>query len=113
MLRELDLGFCCVDEPQLKGLMPKVSHGRNAKNWWKHEESHERYDYLYSEEELSEWVPKAEEVIENASDTYMFFNNHFRGKSAINARMFVGMLGLTLPMERISEPKQMTLGEEF
>jgi uncharacterized protein YecE (DUF72 family) len=124
LLRELDLGFCCVDEPQLKGLMPKVSvvtsetgyirfHGRNAKNWWKHEESHERYDYLYSEEELQEWVPKAEEVIENASDTYMFFNNHFRGKSAINARMFAGMLGLTLPTEKISEPEQMTLGEEF
>jgi len=124
LLRELELGFCCVDEPQLKGLMPKVSvvtsetgyirfHGRNAKNWWKHEESHERYDYLYSEEELSEWVPKAEEVIEHASDTYMFFNNHFRGKSAINARMFAGMLGLPLPMEQISESKQMTLGEEF
>ena len=47
LLRDLDLGFCCVDEPHLKGLMPGVSvvtsdigyirfHGRNAKNWWKH-----------------------------------------------------------------------------
>ena len=104
LLRELDLGFCCVDEPHLKGLMPGVAavtsgtgyirfHGRNAKNWWNHEESYQRYDYLYSEEELQEWVPKAEEVIERARDTYMFFNNHYKGKSAINARTFARMLG--------------------
>ena len=64
LLRELDLGFCCVDEPALRGLMPRVSaatspvayvrfHGRNAQNWWKHEEAWQRYDYLYTEQELA------------------------------------------------------------
>jgi len=44
-LRERQLGFCAVDEPALKGLMPPVTmvtaedayvrfHGRNAANWW-------------------------------------------------------------------------------
>ena len=44
-LRERSLGFCAVDEPALKGLMPPVTmvttedayvrfHGRNAMNWW-------------------------------------------------------------------------------
>ncbi len=105
LLRELDFGFCCVDEPRLEGLMPPVVkvtsdigyarfHGRNAKKWWKFEELHERYDYLYSEEELREWVPKAEEIDSQAETTYLFFNNHFHGKSAQNARMFARMLGL-------------------
>ncbi len=45
LLRELGLGFCCVDEPQLKGNMPPVTavtssvgyvrfHGRNYADWW-------------------------------------------------------------------------------
>ena len=44
-LRERQLGFCAVDEPALKGLMPPITmvtaedayvrfHGRNATNWW-------------------------------------------------------------------------------
>lgn len=44
-LRERDLGYCAVDEPQLAGLVPPVTmvtaedayvrfHGRNAANWW-------------------------------------------------------------------------------
>jgi uncharacterized protein YecE (DUF72 family) len=50
-LRERRLGFCAVDEPALKGLMPPVTmvttedayvrfHGRNAKNWWGGGERH-------------------------------------------------------------------------
>ena len=57
--------------------------------------------------------PKAGEVIKHARDTYMFFNNHYKGKSAINTRMFARMLGLTLPLETFSESKQMTLGDDF
>ena len=114
LLRELDFGFCSVDEPRLKGLMPPVAeatsqqigyvrfHGRNAAKWWQHEESHERYDYLYTEAELAEWVPKVNYIASKTERTYVFFNNHFRGKSAQNARQFAKMLNLTLPMD--SEP---------
>lgn len=109
LLRELDFGFCSVDEPHLKGLMPPIAaatspigyvrfHGRNAKKWWKHEESHERYDYLYSEEELSEWVPRVTDIETQTSKTYVFFNNHYQGKSAQNAQMFARMLGLPMPL---------------
>lgn len=110
LLRELDFGFCAVDEPRLKGLMPPVAvrtssiayvrfHGRNAARWWKHDAPHERYDYLYSEEELAEWVPKVRQLAGEAEDTYVFFNNHFRGKSAQNARTFSAMLGLPLRIQ--------------
>jgi len=108
LLRELDLGFCSVDEPGLKGLMPRIAvatsevgyvrfHGRNAKEWWQHEQAWQRYNYLYTPEELEEWVPKVRGLAEETSSTYLFFNNHYQGKSAQNARMFAGMLDLPLP----------------
>lgn len=109
LMKELHFGYCCVDEPKLNGLMPRQAlatseigyvrfHGRNADKWWDHEKMHERYDYLYSPEELREWVPRVEEIAAQTQDTYLFFNNHYRGKSADNARTFAGMLGLELPL---------------
>jgi uncharacterized protein YecE (DUF72 family) len=105
MLRECGLGFCCVDEPRLKGLMPRIAlatspagyvrfHGRNAAKWWKHDEAWERYDYLYSPEELAEWVPRVRQLASSAEKVYLFFNNHYQGKAAANARMFAAMLDL-------------------
>lgn len=121
-LKDLNLGYCCVDEPDLKGLMPRTAvassdigyirfHGRNAGQWWKHEESYQRYDYLYSEEELREWVPRSEEIMESTVDQYIMFNNHYHGKSTVNGRMFAKMLGMDLPAIADSVPKQMTLGD--
>lgn len=124
LLTELNFGFCSVDEPHLKGLMPDVTavtssigyvrfHGRNAQKWWKHDQAYERYDYLYSEEELQEWVPKVENVSLQASDTYLFFNNHFQGKAANNARMLARMLGLPLPTEELAGEPQLSFGDDF
>ncbi len=105
LLRKLDLGWCSVDEPALQGLMPRQGiltssiaylrfHGRNAAKWWKHEHAWQRYDYLYSEEGLTEWTTKVHELGSKAQTTFVFFNNHYRGKSAENARMFARMLGM-------------------
>jgi len=126
LLRELGMGFCSVDEPRLKGLMPPVTvatsdigyvrfHGRNAREWWRHDEAYQRYNYLYSEEELNEWVPRVEEVNSQAVKTYVFFNNHYQGKSAQNAQLFARMLGLLFPPEGLGPAPggQMTLGDDF
>jgi uncharacterized protein YecE (DUF72 family) len=109
LLRELEMGFCCVDEPRLKGLMPPVVqatspigyvrfHGRNAAKWWQHEQAYERYDYLYTEDELAEWVPKIRELAEETERTYLFFNNHYEGKAGQNAQMLARLLNLNLPL---------------
>ena len=103
LLRELGFGYCCVDEPKLKGLMPPESvvtsdlgyvrfHGRNAKKWWKHDEAWERYDYLYEKEELEEWAPKIKSVEQEAEQEYVFFNNHYQGQAATNAQMLLELL---------------------
>ena len=92
LLRELDLGYCCVDEPQLQGLMPPVVwaggplgyvrfHGRNAAKWWDHQQAWERYDYSYSEEELREWIPRLQELESGVPLVLAYANNHYRGQS--------------------------------
>lgn len=108
-LREHELGFCCVDEPRLKGLMPPLAlatssigyfrfHGRNAAKWWQHEQAYERYDYLYSEEELQPWAPKIQAVAAETERTYVFFNNHYQGKAEQNARMMARLLDVGMPL---------------
>lgn len=99
-MRENAIICVSVDEPQLKGLMsPKLFdcnghyvrfHGRNAAKWWHHEQPYERYDYLYSIEELLEWVKKIRFVPEKPS--VFFFNNHYKGQAVTNARIFSRLL---------------------
>jgi len=91
-LRSHNLGFCCVDEPQLPKLMPPVAevtssvgyvrfHGRNAAKWWQHEHAYERYDYTYSAEELKGWLPRISKLNSLAEKTFIFANNHWRGQA--------------------------------
>ncbi|HBV98409.1 MAG: hypothetical protein JL50_20230 [Peptococcaceae bacterium BICA1-7] len=102
-LTEQGLGYVCVDEPRLKGLMPPESratskiayvrfHGRNSEKWWNHKESYERYDYLYSKEELAEWVPGISGLARRAETVYVSMNNHYRGQAVVNGRMLRDML---------------------
>jgi uncharacterized protein YecE (DUF72 family) len=96
-LRSQNLGFCCVDEPKLPQLMPPVAevtsnigyirfHGRNAAKWWQHEYAYERYDYTYSVEELSEWLPKIRKIASLAERTFIFANNHWQGQAVNTIR---------------------------
>ncbi|MFZ5645950.1 MAG: DUF72 domain-containing protein [Bacillota bacterium] len=104
-LSEQGLGYVCVDEPLLKGLVPPEAratssiayvrfHGRNYEKWWNHRESYERYDYLYSEQELAEWVPRIAGLAQKVENVYVSMNNHYRGQAVTNARMIRDMLRL-------------------
>ena len=104
LLTRLGLGYCCVDEPRIRGLLsPRVEvtsrlgyvrlHGRNYETWWgKDREPWERYNYTYDETELAEWLPKIESIEEGSDRTYVIFNNHYKGQAPTNARMFERML---------------------
>ena len=102
-LRNLDLGFCCVDEPQLPNLLPPLAeatngigyirfHGRNSAKWWEHEHAYERYDYSYTPQELSEWLPKIRKLDSVAEKTFIFANNHWRGQAVSTIRQLRVML---------------------
>lgn len=103
LLRELNCGFCCVDEPRLQGLLPPVAvatadigyvrfHGRNQEKWWTHDDPAERYDYLYSDAELQEWLPKIKILAQKAKKVFVFTNNHRKGKAVQNARQLCAMI---------------------
>ena len=74
-------------------------HGRNAKAWWKHEHAADRYNYLYSSEELDPFVEIAEAVKTLVKKMYLYTNNHFEGKAVANAVMLKSRLGLPVEGE--------------
>ena len=103
LLTELGFGYCCVDEPRLRNLMPPAAvatseigyvrfHGRNYEKWWHHDEAWERYDYLYSRQELEEWIEKIRQISDQTEQTYVFFNNHYQAQAVQNAQLFTEML---------------------
>ncbi|MGH9655946.1 MAG: DUF72 domain-containing protein, partial [Bryobacteraceae bacterium] len=68
-------------------------HGRNYKNWFsENAQSHERYDYLYSIDELDPWAERIKTVSSQTSDTYVISNNHYLGKAAVNALELISIL---------------------
>lgn len=110
-LNEAGQAFCCVDEPSLRTLFPRVSlvtanpgyvrfHGRNAAKWFNHKEAWERYDYLYTDDELKDWIPKIREMQNDSDDTYVLFNNCHRGQAALNATRLQELLFLDNPEEQ-------------
>ena len=52
-------------------------HGRNAGTWnVRGGSAADRFDYLYSEDELREWVQPLRELSGQAEQAYAFFNNN-------------------------------------
>lgn len=90
-----DVGWVNVDQPLFHDSVKPADtvtgsvayarlHGRNYEKWFAHAESWERYNYLYSAQELEPWVERIEKMGRN-KDTYVITNNHFRGQAILNA----------------------------
>jgi uncharacterized protein YecE (DUF72 family) len=75
-------------------------HGRNAAQWWKHERSEDRYNYLYSASELEPFADAVEEATKReVKKAYLYANNHFSAKSVANAAILKHQLGQDVPGE--------------
>lgn len=107
-LQKTNTSFAYCDMPQLKYL-PKIDikeinqngllkcdeqqfylrlHGRNSLGWYvddNSENGRSRYDYLYSEEEINEFVPVIEVAKRRFHKVVVFFNNHPNGSGVLNA----------------------------
>ena len=78
----------------IPGLAVIRFHGQNTETWEKKEISvPERFNYLYSQEELSEWVPKIRELASKVTRLHVLLNNCHEDKAAVNARPMKMMLG--------------------
>ncbi|HVH50624.1 MAG TPA: DUF72 domain-containing protein, partial [Gaiellaceae bacterium] len=90
-LERIGATYVTVDAPKsdtAKNLVPSIPavtsptayvrfHGRNLATWNKRGSSAaERFDYMYSEEELAQWVPTLRELAEQAKQAFAFFNNN-------------------------------------
>jgi uncharacterized protein YecE (DUF72 family) len=90
-LESIGASYVTVDAPKsdtAKNLVPTIPavtnglayvrfHGRNLGTWNKRGGSAtERFDYLYSDDELEEWAPTLKELAQQSEQAYAFFNNN-------------------------------------
>ncbi len=79
--------------PNLRGLYYMRLHGRNAEKWWAHDHQDERYNYLYSPSEVSEFSDIVSNVRRLVQKIYVFMNNHFAAKAVANAATMKHQIG--------------------
>ena len=105
-LAEHAIPYVCVDEPQgFKSSVPPVTavtapvallrmHGHNTGTWeGRSATAAERFDYLYTEAELQEWVPAIQRLAGEAHEVHVLMNNCHLDYSVRNARQIWEMLG--------------------
>lgn len=74
-------------------------HGRNAAQWWKHDKSEDRYNYLYTADELEPFAQAARDAARAEKKAYLYANNHFSAKSVATAVILKHQLGQPLEGE--------------
>jgi uncharacterized protein YecE (DUF72 family) len=102
--RELALNWTNIDQPVTRtSVAPSALatgdaayvrlHGRNREAWFSRDAGRDdRYNYLYSDGELDEWVGKIRTLIDTVGSVYAFANNHFRGQAPANALQIMSKL---------------------
>jgi uncharacterized protein YecE (DUF72 family) len=94
-IRAAQITWVCPDEPDLPGLMPHRLlttadlfyarlHGRNARTWY-NSRGGDRYDYNYSEEELTTFGRNLLALESPVHRGVVFFNNCYAGQAPRNA----------------------------
>ena len=106
LLAERNVDFCNIDQPIIgKSLVPSAEatspvgyvrlHGRRYDTWFSDDEaipSHERYNYLYTLEELKPWAERAKHLAERSREVFVITNNHYEGKAAVSALQLINLL---------------------
>jgi Uncharacterized conserved protein len=105
ILERKGLAFVVVDEPQgfKSSMLPVIActaplavvrfHGRNTETWEKRGISvTERFKYLYSEDELQEWVSRIRQLAARADRVHALMNNCYADYAVRNARQLAGLL---------------------
>lgn len=103
-LKDAGLGFADIDQPPSRSGIPPMTlvtspvgyvrlHGRNREAWFSKEAGRDdRYNYLYREDELEEWIGRIREIARASEKTYVFTNNHYRGQAPANALQLLSKL---------------------
>jgi uncharacterized protein YecE (DUF72 family) len=124
-LRAARLVHVITDAPAVGGVMPHVTaltaptavlrlHGRNAQGFLRQlrgEEPRvrEKYDYLYSDAELTALVPEIDGLAGDSEEVFVSFNNNNRDYPVRNALTLKRLLGQPVPAELV--PRDLFGGE--
>ncbi len=104
LFQSLGVGWCNIDQPVLRDCVGPAAyvtsdvayvrfHGRRYDMWFADGvPAFERYNYLYSSQELSDWLPRIASMAEQAEEVYVLTNNHYRGQAPANALQLRAML---------------------
>jgi|HubBroStandDraft_6_1064221.scaffolds.fasta_scaffold70763_1 uncharacterized protein YecE (DUF72 family) len=106
LLAESNAGFCNIDQPIIgRSIEPSAEttspigyvrlHGRRYDTWFTDDPavpSHERYNYLYSTEELAPWAKRVAKIAERSREVFVITNNHYQGKGVVNALQLISIL---------------------
>lgn len=96
-LEDVGVGICNVDQPLFaRSIKPAAVataqvgyvrlHGRNYQDWFREKAPRDdRYNYLYSLDELEPWITRIKEIAAKTKESYVITNNHFRGQAVVNA----------------------------
>jgi uncharacterized protein YecE (DUF72 family) len=98
-----NVAFCNIDQPWLGRAVRGTEHatapvayvrlhGRNYKEWFQSDNRDDRYNYLYTPDQLKPWKEKIERLSQKAEKTFAVTNNHYKGKAAVNALELKQML---------------------
>lgn len=70
-------------------------HGRNSESWFrKNEDPSERYNYTYTDAQLSGFAGLIKSNADRYEDAFIYFNNHPQGNAPANALSLWSKLGL-------------------
>lgn len=107
---ELAAALCNLDQPVIGDSIPPAAnatpelsyvrfHGRNYRDWFREGAGRDdRYNYLYTEEELRPWQERIREMEGKSKEVYVIYNNHFQGKALVNALQMQKAMGRTVPI---------------
>jgi uncharacterized protein YecE (DUF72 family) len=106
-LRDYGVPYVSLDMPQgHPSSVPPVAaatsdlavvrfHGRSEK--WTSKDIHERFGYLYSEDELAEWAPKIRELAGQVEQVHVLMNNCYRNYAQVNAQQLAELVDAAEP----------------
>jgi uncharacterized protein YecE (DUF72 family) len=105
LLRQNGAAFCNIDQPIFRNSIEPSAvatnpnfayvrlHGRNAENWFREDAGRDdRYDYLYTKDELDGWIQRIRDLGTKSSKVYVVTNNHYRGQAMANALQIKNMI---------------------
>jgi uncharacterized protein YecE (DUF72 family) len=105
LLGEHNVAYCNIDQPMIGDSIapsaivttPEFSyvrlHGRNVKDWFRKDAGRDdRYNYLYTKDELGDWIQRIKELGRDSDRVYVITNNHYRGQALANALQIKNMV---------------------